>query len=222
MAMEELLRTQVDCVLEAAGVHAVHEFGSMVLTAGVDLIVMSVGALLDDVLRHDMEDSQKFGAEVILPSGAIAGLDGVRALAASGSISEARITTTKAPKSIAGAKYLLEHRIDLPLDTALTVFEGTAREAVMGFPRNINVSAALSLAGIGPDKTIVKIISDPKVARSRHEIWVSGAAGDLQVTVESNPLPDNPRTSALAAMSAITAMLEVVTRRERRPRDARF
>jgi len=214
LTIEELLRRRPDCALEAAGAEAVHAFGPAVLAAGVDLIVMSIGALLDDALRRSLEDARA-DAELILPSGAIAGLDGVRAFAQSAAVTEARITTTKPPRSLAGAKYLLDHHIDLPADAAMTVFEGTAREAVKGFPRNINVSAALSLAGIGPDRTIVKIVSDPAVTRSTHEIWVSGPAGELMVTARSHPLPTNPRTSALAAMSAILAVADARARRNR-------
>lgn len=212
LQFEKLLEAQPDCILEAAGTEAVHEFGPYILRAGVDFIVMSIGALLDDELRRDLEDPNN-RATLILPSGAIAGLDGVRALAATGSITLAKITTTKAPRSLLGAHYLVENGIDLPSDSVVTVFEGTAREAVKGFPKNINVSAALSLAGIGPDNTIVKIVSDPAVTRSRHEITAEGTAGRLQVTVESTPLDDNPRTSALAAMSAVRAVADAAARK---------
>lgn len=212
LRFDELLSARPDCILEAAGAGAVHEFGPTILRAGIDFIVMSIGALLDDALREELQASNNEG-RLILPSGAVAGLDGVRALAASESLTLARITTIKSPRSLVGADYLVEHGIDLPSDKAVTVFEGTARDAVRGFPRNINVSAALSLAGIGPDKTIVKIVSDPTVTRSRHDISVEGSVGRIHVTVESNPLADNPRTSALAAMSALRAVADVAAQR---------
>lgn len=170
---------------------------------------MSIGALMDDDFREVMDGLRGGGVEYVLPSGAIGGLDAVRALALGGGLDEVGITTTKAPKGLLGAPYLRENGIELPLERAVRVFEGSAREAVRGFPRNVNVSAALSLAGIGPDRTMVSIVSDPTVTRSRHEIRARGKTGEIEVVVQSNPLPSNPRTSALAALSAVEGVAAV-------------
>lgn len=195
-----------DWVLEAAGVPAARTHVAALLEAGIDVILMSIGALLDDAFLAEVEGHRRRGRRVELPSGGIAGLDGVRALAATGGLREASITSTKAPRGLAGAPYLVDNAIELPADRAMTVFEGTAREAIRGFPANVNVAAALSLAGLGADRTRVRIVSDPSATRTRHQIVALGDAAEIRVEVLSNPKPDNPRTSFLAALSAIDAV----------------
>ena len=195
-----------DWVLEAAGVPAARSHLLPLLDAGIDVILMSIGALLDDAFLAAVEERRRRGGRVELPSGGIAGLDGVRALAATGGLREASITSTKAPRGLAGAPYLVDNAIELPADRSVTVFEGTAREAIRGFPANVNVAAALSLAGVGPDRTTVRIVSDPSATRTRHQIVALGEAAEIRVEVLSNPHPDNPRTSFLAALSAIDAV----------------
>jgi aspartate dehydrogenase len=206
-----LLQTRPDWVLEAAGNHATKSHLIPLLDAGCGVIVMSVGALLDDALHHAVRERQHRGGRLITPSGAIGGLDAVAALNALGGLTSARITTTKVPTGLEGAPYLLEHGIELPRDRSLTVFEGTAREAVQGFPANVNVAAALSLAGLGAEKTVVRIVSDPATPRTRHAIEASGEAGVVRVEIEANPNPENPRSSYLAALSAVATVRSLVS-----------
>ncbi|UCH25694.1 MAG: aspartate dehydrogenase [Trueperaceae bacterium] len=206
-----MIQKRPDWVLEAAGNQATKTYLVPLLDAGSGVIVMSIGALLDETLHQEIRERQRRGGRLITPSGAIGGLDAVAALNARGGLTSARITTTKAPSGLEGAPYLLEHGIELPNNRSLTVFEGTAREAVQGFPANVNVAAALSLAGHGADKTVVRIISDPATPRTRHAIEASGEAGVVRVEIEANPNPENPRSSYLAALSAVATVRSLVS-----------
>lgn len=197
-------------VVEAAGGSAVREWLPGLWGQGVATVVMSIGALIDPAVEGAYHDALARGVVIVLPSGGIAGLDGVRSLAAGGGLEKVTITTTKSPAGLQGAPYLERNKIELPTDRALNVFEGSAREAVQGFPANVNVAIALSLAGLGPDNTKVVIRSDPAAERTEHFIEVEGAAANLQVRVSSKPSPTNPRTSYLAGASAVAALGEAV------------
>lgn len=209
VAPEQLVDVALDWVLEAAGGGAVRAHLPRLWAAGVPTVVMSIGALID----HDVEQAYRAAlgrrVRVVLPSGGIGGLDVVRAINAAGAIQSASITTTKAPAGIRGAPYLVEHNIELPDDRAMTVFEGSAREAVAGFPANVNVAIALSLAGVGPDRTRVVVRSDPAATRTQQLIAVEGDVATLEVRIASNPSPANPRTSFLAAASAIATLRDL-------------
>jgi aspartate dehydrogenase len=209
VAAEDLPSTGCGWVLEAAGGAAAREHLPAIWASGVSTVVLSLGALLDPRLEAAWREAQARGVRVVLPSGAIAGLDGVRAMAAVGDLRRASITSTKAPAGLRGAPYLLHHGIELPDDRAVTVFEGTAREAALGFPANVNVAVALALAGLGPDATAVVVRSDPAARRSLHRIEAEGDAVRLVVEVASSPSPDNPRTSLLAGASAVAALGEI-------------
>ncbi len=197
-----------DLVVEAAGPAALAEVAPAVISRGKDIVVLSVGGLID---RTDWIDlAVQTGSTIHCPSGAIAGLDAVKA-AGIGSIEHVGIRTRKPPRSLEGAPYLEDHAIDLSnLTEPTTVFEGSAREACRGFPANINVSASLSLAGIGVDRTRVTIIADPTVQQNIHKIEVVGDFGRLHTTMENAPSPDNPKTSRIAALSAV-ALLKNLT-----------
>lgn len=207
---EELVALQPDWVLEAAGAEAVRAYLPRLLESKVDLVVMSVGALLDEDLMVTVQEHRAHGRQVLVPSGAIGGLDAVRALNALESLHSVSITTKKAPRGLQGAPYLVRNRIQLSETDAALVFEGTAREAVAGFPANVNVAASLSLAGVGPDRTVVRIYSDPDAQRTQHRICAEGEAANIEVVVEALPSPANPRTSYLAALSAIAALRSVI------------
>jgi aspartate dehydrogenase len=182
-------------VVEAASQEAVKEHAEKLLERGYNLMIMSVGALVDEGLFHRLKKAaEKSGVKIILPSGAIAGLDGLRS-AAVGKIREVTLTTTKPPKGF-----------DMELAEAKVLYTGDAAEAVRKFPKNVNVAATLSLAGIGFEKTKVKLVADPGVAENRHEISVKGEFGEMDVRVSNLPSPSNPRTSYLAAMSAVAAI----------------
>lgn len=202
-SLDELL-SMVDILVEAANAKALKEILFKAMGAGKDILVMSVGGLLD--LPDVFEKARKAGCRIHIPSGAIAGLDGVRS-AKVGQIRSARLTTRKPPRGLAGAPYVLGHAIDLEsIKEERILFEGPAREAVKGFPANVNVAAALSLAGIGPDETVVRIIADPKSELNVHEIEVQGEFGRLFTRTENVPSPTNPKTSYLACLSAIATL----------------
>lgn len=209
VAAEDLLDVGCRWVVEAASGAAVKRFLPALWEAKVDTVVMSIGALADDEVFAAYQRARAAGVRVVLPSGGIAGLDAVRTLAAAGGLTRVRITTTKAPAGLRGAPYLTSHGIELPDDRAVTVFEGTARTAIAGFPANVNVAIALSLAGLGVDATEVVIHSDPSVTRTRQRIEAEGPNARIEVHVETSTIPSNPRTSFLAGASAVAAVRDI-------------
>ena len=149
---------------------------------------------------------RRTGARILVPTGALLGLDAVRA-AAEGKIASVRMVTRKPPAGLAGAPLLRELNINLDgLKEPRRVFEGSAREAIAGFPANVNVAVALSLAGIGPDQTRVEIWADPTVARNTHTISVISDSADLTMRIENIPSEENPRTGRITALSALAAL----------------
>jgi len=180
----------VDLVLEAASPSSVKDHGLKILESGKDIIIMSIGALMDEKLRKQMEKvANENNSKILIPSGAIVGLDGIIA-ASVGEINKVTLTTRKPPMSL-GKK----------VETEEILFEGKASEAVKEFPVNINVAATLSLAC---NKDIdVKIIVDPKVDKNIHEVKVKGDFGEFKTKTKNLPCEINPKTSLLAAYSAI-------------------
>lgn len=169
------------------------------------LMVMSVAGLIQNQALL-----KKLTARLFIPSGAICGIDGIKA-ANIEKISSAKIISTKSPKSLEGAPYIIKNKIDLKkIKNKKKIFEGSALEAIEGFPQNVNVAATLSLAGIGAKKTKVIIIADPKIKRNMHEIQVIGTFGKLTTKTENVVSPLNPKTSHLAVLSAC-ATLERLT-----------
>lgn len=203
----ELVET-VDLVIEAASQSALEEIVPAALSRGKDLLVLSVGGLLG---RGEwVALAEQHGAKIYCPSGAIGGLDAVKA-ARVGEVQHVRIRTRKPPSGLEGAPYLRKRGVDLRgLSEARVLFEGDTREACRGFPANVNVAAALSLAGIGAERTRVTVIADPTVDRNIHEIEVMGEFGRLQMRVENIP-SENPRTAKLAAFSAIALLKELTS-----------
>lgn len=181
---------EVDLVLEAASPVALKSFALNVISAGKDLMVMSVGALMDQGFREELiATATKTDCKIYAPSGAIVGLDGIKA-ASIGEITEASLTTRKAPRSLGRV-----------VEQEEVLFEGKASEAVEKFPVNINVAASLSIAcNMDID---VKIIVDPNVDRNVHEVHVKGAFGEFNTRSKNLPCEVNPKTSMLAAFSAI-------------------
>jgi aspartate dehydrogenase len=165
---------------------------------------LSVGALLNHMPLIEL--ARKTGARIIVPTGALLGLDAVRA-AAEGAITSARIVTRKPPAGLAGAPLLVERGISVDsIKEPLRVFEGSAREAIAGFPANVNVAVALSLAGIGPDQTRIEIWADPGVTRNTHTVIVKSDSSDLTMTIENIPSEENPRTGKITALSVLAAL----------------
>ncbi|WP_135536029.1 aspartate dehydrogenase [Halostella pelagica] len=206
-AVDEItvLSRDVNLVVEAAGQSAVADVTVPSLEAGCDVLLLSAGALADaDLRRQILRAADEQDRIVHVPSGAIAGLDAVKAASLTGDLEAVSLTTTKNPAGLEGAPYLLENDIDVQdFETATTVFEGPATEAASAFPSNINVAMALSLAGIGPDETTVQIVADPAEENNVHQIEATGEMGSIETTVRNVPSPTNPKTSYLAAISAI-------------------
>ena len=196
----------VDIIVEAASQNAVKDVGLSVLQNKKDLMIMSVGALLDESIYDILSDACKdFKKTIYLPSGAIAGLDGIKAV--KNELDSVSITTTKHPRSLKGAKFFETSEINLDSITTRTIiFQGTAQEAVSLFPANINVAALLSLCGIGSEKTKVIIVADPQTDKNTHHIEANGKFGKMTFTIENVPDAKNPKTSRLAILSAIETL----------------
>jgi aspartate dehydrogenase len=174
------------------------------IARGRVLVPLSVGALLDH--WHLVDAAKAKGARILVPTGALLGLDAVRA-AAEGNISEVRMVTRKPPTGLAGAPLLKARNISLEgLTAPLQVFQGSAREAIAGFPANVNVAVALSLAGIGPDRTRVEIWADPTLTHNHHTIVVTSDSSDLNMSIKNIPSRENPRTGRITALSALAAL----------------
>jgi aspartate dehydrogenase len=192
---------QADIVVEAAPAAAFDQIVVPAIDKSRIVVVASVAALLPRM--HLIDQARRTGASIIVASGALAGLDAIRA-AAEGVIESVSLETRKSPAGLAGAPYLQRHGIDVhTVATATCVFRGTALEAADGFPANANVAAALALAGIGPERTRVEIWADPFVERNTHTVRVDADSVRLTLCVESVPSSANPRTSRLAALSVL-------------------
>jgi len=200
-----------DLVIEAASQAAAREIIPKVVGRGVDIMIMSVGVLVDDDYRDNVyETARSTGARILVPSGAVCGTDGLSS-ATIGRIDEVVLTTTKNPESLAGVPYLIEKGIDVDKVTGPTViYEGPAREAVKLFPKNVNVAATVSVMGIGFDRTKVKIVLDPETSSNSHELIVKGEFGEIISRTSNVPCPSNPSTSYLAALSAISALKRII------------
>lgn len=197
----------VDLVIEAASQKAVKQYSLGVLRSGKDLMVMSVGAFADEKLLSSVRRAaERNGHKIHIPSGAVLGIDGVKA-AELGKIQEVVLTTRKPPSALAYSDYLREHRITLKgLKRPKVIFDGPAGRAVKAFPASVNVAATLSLAGIGFNKTRVRVVADPKINRNVHEIRVKGKSGEFITEARNLPFPESQRTSYLAALSAIRTL----------------
>jgi aspartate dehydrogenase len=206
LSLQELIAA-ADLVIEAAGGPIVPALAKAVFAAGKDLMVISAGALLDH--PEIIEKSRQTGCRLYVPSGAIAGLDGIKS-ACVGQITHVTMTTRKPPNGLEGAPYLVENGICLTgLKEEIEVFSGSAREGCKGFPANVNVSAAVSLAGIGPDQTRIRILAVPGLQRNCHDIEIEGEFGRLHVHIENVP-SENPKTGKLTALSIIRSVQDVV------------
>ena len=200
--LEEFPR-HADLAVECAPASLIERICKPMLEAGKQVMVLSCGALLP---RPDLIELAKAnGGRIIVPTGALLGLDAVAA-AAEGTIHSVKMTTRKPPIGLVGAPHLVKNNISVEgLNTAKLVFSGTAREAAAGFPANVNVAAALSLAGIGPDRTMIDIYADPAMTRNCHTIEVNSDSARFTLSIENIP-SENPKTGKNVALSVI-AML---------------
>jgi aspartate dehydrogenase len=198
-----------DIVVECAPAHLLREIAEPALAHGCTVMVLSCGALLDNL--DLVELARRHGGRILVPTGALLGLDAVAA-AAEGNVSCVHMITRKPPGGLAGAPYLEANRIDIEgLLQPKRVFAGTAREAARGFPANVNVAAALALAGIGPERTTVEIWADPGVARNIHRIEVEADAARLSMQIENVPSAENPKTGRLTPLSVIAALRKLAS-----------
>ncbi len=195
---------EADIVVEAAPAAIFEQIAMPALAAGRIFVPSSVGALLPRM--HLVDLARTHGARIIVPTGALLGLDAVRACA-EGTVASATIESRKHPRGWAGAPYLVANSIDMSAVTEPTlIFQGNALDAAAGFPANVNVAAALALAGIGPQRTTVRLWADPSVDRNIHTITVEAEAARLTMTVENVPSDGNPRTGKLTPLSVLACL----------------
>jgi aspartate dehydrogenase len=200
---------EADIVVEAAPAAVFEQIASAAIEAGRIFVPASVGALLPRM--HLVQRAQETGARIIVPTGALLGLDAVRA-AAEGPVDSVTIESRKPPRGLEGAPYLVQHGIDVSrIDAPQRVFEGNAFDAAAGFPANVNVAAALALAGIGPIRTRVEIWADPTISRNIHTIRVEAKAARLTMTIENVPSEENPRTGQITALSMLACLRGLVS-----------
>jgi len=199
----EALVDVADIVIECAPSNLVRSIVAPFVSAGKTAVVLSAGALLD---HEDLvELAKQNGGQIVVPTGALIGLDAVSA-AAVGKVHSVRMVTRKPIRGLAGAPYIVGNNIDIEQITEpLKIFDGTAREAAKGFPANVNVVAALSLAGIGPDLTKIEIWADPSLTRNTHQIEVESDSARFSMSIENIP-SENPKTGLITALSVIACL----------------
>lgn len=191
--VDAFLQSNIDIVVEAADIEAVKALVPAILPKK-PVVLISVGALADEgLLEQLLALTKKHGNGLHLPAGAIGGLDLLQNAHALGNVTNVSLTTRKPASSL----------IDQPIKTEQIIFEGPAFEAIQHYPKNMNVSIVLALAGLGFDETKVKLIADPNITQNIHQIAIVGDFGEATVEVKNNPLPSNPKTSYLAALSII-------------------
>ena len=193
------LSSEIDIVVEAAEIEVVKNLIPTVIQQK-DVVLISIGALANaESLEEILQIAEQCGNQIYLPSGAIGGLDLLQNANALGTVSYVSLTTRKPASSL----------MDVPIKEAKVVFEGKAMDAILQFPKNMNVSIVLALAGIGFEKTKVSLVADPHISQNIHEITIIGDFGEATLTVKNNPLPQNPKTSYLAAISILGTLQRI-------------
>ena len=207
-----LSSNSVELVVEAASQDAVRNDAVSILQNKKDMMIMSAGALLDESIFEVISDAcRDFGKTVYLPSGAIAGLDALKSVR--DELESVVLVTTKNPNSLKDAPFFDSSDIDPEKISEPTIlFDGTAKEAVSLFPKNVNVSALLSLVGLGGDNTSVRVVADPNTDKNMHEISANGKFGNMKIIVENVPDSMNPKTSRLATLSAVELLRQICTK----------
>lgn len=204
---------RLEVVVECASQAAVKALGEKVVASGKTLLLMSSGALIDsDFFTSLMAAAERSGGNVTVPSGAVGGIDAIRA--AKSGLKEVTMVSTKKPESLTGAPGFAPWE-GKTISEPVTIYEGSALEAVKLFPANVNVAATVSLAGIGPERTKVRVVADPEAPGNVHEIRAVGEFGEFQFKLINRPHPNNPKTSYLAALAAIEALRSLVDTRLR-------
>ncbi len=201
----DALRLDPDIVVECAGQGAVADYGEVVLSAGCDLMIIAVGALADDALRDRLSDvAQGTGARMMLPAGAIAGIDGLAALRLGG-LERVRYISSKPPVAWKGTPADGSFDLDGMVERTV-IFSGPADEAAQLYPRNANIAAIVALAGIGFEKTEIDLVADPGITDNIGRIEAEGRFGRLSAELSGHAAPDNPKTSACTALSIVNAI----------------
>jgi aspartate dehydrogenase len=208
---DRFVDSTADIIIEAASQQAVKNYAKRIIESGKDVMVMSVGALADTLFLAELlqlTPIRNGNSKIYVPSGAIAGIDAIRSVR---HIADSiRLTTKKSPKALAGAPFFTTRNVSLDNITEVTeIYEGPAVEAVKLFPANVNVAAVLSLAGIGVEKTTVRILADPEATTNQHEIVATGSFGEMKISVNNVAAPGNPKTSFLAVLSAIECLRSI-------------
>ena len=207
MVLSELASVS-DVVVECAPASVFNQVADPPIRMGKILIPVSVGGLLEN--WHLVELARATGARINVPSGAVLGLDAVRA-AKLGDIKQVTIVTRKPPAGLVGAPHIEKQKINLgSVDQPLKVFEGSAKDGVKAFPANVNVAAALGLAGIGPDRTWLEVWADPSVDRNTHSITVESDSARCELKIENVPTYENPRTGRIVVLSVLAALKRLV------------
>jgi aspartate dehydrogenase len=197
-----------DIVVECAPAEHLRDLAEPVLSHGRTLVTLSCGALLDNF--DLVELARRQGGRILVPTGALLALDAVQAAALGGGIKSVQMITRKPPGGLEGAPYLVEHQIRVTgLSEAKLVFSGSAREAARGFPANVNVAAALAMAGLGPDRTMIDIWADPAVDRNIHRIEVEADAARFSFQIENVPSLENPKTGRMTPLSVIALLTKL-------------
>ena len=200
----------LDVIVEAASQEALRELAQKIIESGKILIAMSVGGLADPVFFSQLLSSLSLNhsSKIYLPTGAIAGIDAIRAVR--DVLESVTLVTTKNPKALIGAPFFRITGLDVSAIVERTlIYEGSAADAVKKFPANVNVAAILGLAGLGAEKTNVQIVADPTIDVNRHEIIAKGSFGEMNITVHNRTSPRNAKTSFLAVLSAIECLRSV-------------
>ena len=200
---DQFLAAELDWAIEAGGHAALRQWGPRALAAAVSLLTVSAGALADPAFCQALSEAAgKAGRQVVVPSGAIGALD-VLSSAAVGRLDEVRLTTRKPPRAL-----LAPDEADriTTAGAAQLLFSGPAREAARRFPENLNVCAALGLAGIGLDRTQVSVYADPSVDKNTHQVSARGYFGEFQLTLNNIPTETNPKTGRVTALSIIKTL----------------
>ncbi len=210
VGLEALAGVRPEAVVEAASHDAVREYAEPLLKRGISFVALSGGALCDDALRDRLERAAaQHKALLYVPSGGIGGLDTLKAVCLAGA-EEVSIAVTKPPAAWKGIPFVEKLGVNLDaLSGPHTLFDGSAREGVPHFPANVNIAAVLSMAGIGFDRTRLKVVADPALKFNTHFIVIKGKTGRVDIKFESVAMPENPKTSMLACFSALAAIREL-------------
>jgi aspartate dehydrogenase len=207
--INQLLKAGVDLVVEAASQQAVKEYAEKILKSRKDLLILSVGALLDNTLLQNLlKLCQKHRNRIYVISGALGGIDAIKAASIVG-FTDLTLTTHKHPNALASSPYFTERGLDPKSITQPTLlYEGSASEAVRLFPANVNVAATLALAA-QPKEPLIRVVADPTIDVNIHELVAKGEFGEITIVMKNTPSSTNPKTSYIAALSAISALRSI-------------